>query len=172
MLVFEQSSIEGLRLERENQGTVTILSFFDQAGRVLRRWQIPDQGWMISVTAFGAESATLMMTTEWLSWLDQRFPELPFFGFLFYDAVNDKTYPPEYAGRVAVNAEDSMAQTLADYKTSVMFDDELVGQVLADLEVRGLAENTVVIISADHGEEFNENGDGVKGHAINIGTPS
>ena len=104
------------------------------------------------------------MTTEWLSWLDQRSPELPFFGFLFYDAVNDKTYPPEYAGRVAVNTKAPMAQTFADYKTSVMFDDELVGQVLADLEVRGLAENTVVIISADHGEEFNENGDGVKGH--------
>ena len=64
MLVFEQSSIEGLRLERENQGTVTILSFSDKAGRVLRHWQIPDQGWMISVTVFGAESATLMSGTD------------------------------------------------------------------------------------------------------------
>jgi len=105
-----------------------------------------------------------IMTTEWMSWLDQRSPDQPFFGFLFYDAVNGKTYPPEYANRVAINPEDSMAKKFADYKTSVMFDDELVGQVLADLEVRGLADHTVVIISADHGEEFNENGDGIKGH--------
>ncbi len=92
------------------------------------------------------------------------FPSRPFFGFLFYDAVNDKTYPPEYQGRVPLNPGDPMPQAFADYKTSVMFDDGLIGQVLADLETRGLADNTVVLISADHGEEFNENGDGVKGH--------
>jgi membrane-anchored protein YejM (alkaline phosphatase superfamily) len=57
-----------------------------------------------------------------------------------------------------------MPEKFAVYKTSVIFDDELIGQVIADLEKRGLADNTVVIISADHGEEFNENGDGVKGH--------
>jgi len=105
-----------------------------------------------------------IMTDEWMLWLDQSSPDQPFFGFLFYDAVNDSTYPPEYADRVAVNPQDPMAIEFADYKTSIIFDDELVGQVIADLEKRGLAENTVVIISSDHGEEFNENGDGIKGH--------
>ena len=99
-----------------------------------------------------------------MQWLDQRSPDQPFFGFLFYDVVNDSTYPPEYADRVAVNLQDPMPEKFADYKTSVIFADELVGQVITDLEKRGLAENTIVIISSDHGEEFNENGDGVKGH--------
>ena len=105
-----------------------------------------------------------IMTDEWFSWLDQRVPDQPFFGFLFYDAVNDKTYPPEYSGRVSINSKDPLPGEFADYKTSVMFVDELIGKVLDDLERRGLADNTVVMISSDHGEEFNENADGIKGH--------
>ena len=105
-----------------------------------------------------------IMTDEWKSWLDQRSPDQPFFGFLFYDAVNDMTYPPEYAGRVLVNPSDPMAEEFADYKTSILFVDELIGQVFADLTMRGLADNTVIIITADHGEEFNENDDGIQGH--------
>jgi membrane-anchored protein YejM (alkaline phosphatase superfamily) len=105
-----------------------------------------------------------IMTTEWMSWLDQAAPDQPFFGFLFFDAVNDQTYPPEYAGRIAVNPQDPLPEKFADYKTSVMFDDDLIGQVIADLETRKLLDRTVVIISADHGQEFNEHGDGVQGH--------
>jgi len=105
-----------------------------------------------------------IMTDDWFVWLDQRDPDQPFMGFLFYDAVNDKTYPPEYEGRVKVDPDDPMPEAFANYKTSVMFDDELIGQVLDDLEERGLARNTVVLVSADHGEEFDENDDGVKGH--------
>jgi membrane-anchored protein YejM (alkaline phosphatase superfamily) len=105
-----------------------------------------------------------IMTGEWLSWLDQRDPDKPFFGFLFYDAVNDRTYPPEYANTIAHDTNVPMDRKFADYKTSISFDDELIGQVLADLESRGLADNTVVIISSDHGEEFNDHGDGVEGH--------
>lgn len=105
-----------------------------------------------------------VMNADWLQWLDQRDATKPFFGFLFYDAVNDNTYPPEYAGRVPADPSGHLADEFADYKTSVMFADEMVGEVLADLSSRGLMENTVVMISSDHGEEFNENGDGVKGH--------
>jgi membrane-anchored protein YejM (alkaline phosphatase superfamily) len=110
-----------------------------------------------------------IITQEWMQWLDQRSEEQPFFGFLFYDAVNDMNYPPEYAGRVPLNPGDPMPEKFADYKTAVMFVDELIGQVIADLESRGLADNTVVIISADHGEEFNENVDGIKGHGSGYG---
>ena len=105
-----------------------------------------------------------IMTDEWYQWLDQSESNQPFFGFLFYDAVNDRTYPPEYAGSIDFNSDDAMDEKFANYKTSVMFDDELIGQVIADLDQRGLADNTVIMISSDHGEEFNENGDGVVGH--------
>jgi len=105
-----------------------------------------------------------IMMSDWLEWMDQLEPNRPFFGFLFFDSVNDNTYPPEYAERIKADASDPLPQALADYKTSVLFNDELVGQVLADLDARGLMDNTVVVISSDHGQEFNEHGDGVKGH--------
>ena len=105
-----------------------------------------------------------IMTTEWMSWLDTRSPDQAFFGFLFYDAVNISNYPPEYTGIIAVNPADPQAQKFADYRTSVMFVDGLIGQVLDDLQKRGLDDNTVVLVTADHGEEFDENGDGVQGH--------
>lgn len=105
-----------------------------------------------------------IMTKEWMSWLDQRPADSSFFGFLFFDAANAMTYPPEYAGKVPENPEDTLATKFAEYKTSVMFVDGLIGQVIDDLENRDLAENTVIIVTSDHGEEFNENGDGIQGH--------
>ncbi|MBT8069945.1 MAG: DUF3413 domain-containing protein [Gammaproteobacteria bacterium] len=105
-----------------------------------------------------------IMTDEWMAWLGQRVPEQPFFGFLFYDAVNDMTYPPEFAGRVEALPDDPPAAKFVDYKTAVLFVDGLIGRVLADLDERGLADDTVVMITSDHGEEFNDNGDGVQGH--------
>ena len=105
-----------------------------------------------------------IMMSDWMSWLDQRATDQPFFGFLFYDAVNDMTYPPEFSGRVTATANDPLAGKFADYKTAMMFVDGLIGQVIVDLERRGLSENTVLLITSDHGEEFNENGDGVQGH--------
>ena len=110
-----------------------------------------------------------IMTRDWMQWLDQYSGDQPFFGFLFYDAVNDQNYPPEFADRITINPNDSMPEKFADYKRSVLFNDELVGQVLSDIESRGLIDNTVVVVSSDHGEEFDENGDGVKGHGSGFG---
>ena len=42
--------------------------------------------------------------------------------------------------------------------------DSLVNLVIVDLEKRNLLSSTAVIITADHGEEFDENGMGFKGH--------
>ena len=57
-----------------------------------------------------------------------------------------------------------MAQEFADYRTSVHFVDSLIGSVLDDLARRGLQEDTVVIITSDHGEEFDDSGAGLKDH--------
>ena len=60
MLVFGQGDTQGLQLQREHRDTTTILSFTDQSGQVQRRWQIPDQGWIVSVTSPGVTTASLM----------------------------------------------------------------------------------------------------------------
>jgi len=52
----------------------------------------------------------------------------------------------------------------ARYLTAVHFVDSLVGGVLDDLERRKLLDRTVVIVTSDHGMEFDENGLGFTGH--------
>jgi hypothetical protein len=105
-----------------------------------------------------------IMTAEWMEWLDQRSVEKPFFGFLYYDSLRDRIYPPEYPIRIKPAGDDPMAQEFAAYQTLLSYDDGLIGQVLQDLKARNLIDNTVVIITSDHGEEFDENDDGIKGH--------
>jgi YidC/Oxa1 family membrane protein insertase len=60
MLVFDQGNTKGFQLEREHRDANIILSFSDQSGQVKRRWQIPDQGWMLSVSSVDAATASLM----------------------------------------------------------------------------------------------------------------
>jgi len=101
------------------------------------------------------------LTREWFDWLDARDPERPFFGFLFYDATMARNYPPYHPLQVEPASDDQQDIGFARYQSAVNFVDSLVGTVLDDLRARKLLDRTVVLISADHGEEFGEHG-GVK----------
>ena len=112
------------------------------------------------------------ITAEWFDWLDDwqgrlhtgRDSEPAFFGFLFYDSTNAINFPADYPVQFTVDGEGPLAQKFADYRTSVHFVDSLIGSVLDDLARRGLQDDTVVIITSDHGEEFDESGAGLKDH--------
>lgn len=99
---------------------------------------------------------------EWRAFLDQRDSDKPFMGFLFFDATNVHSTPAGYADGVPL-LPGSDARFSA-YQAAVHYVDSLVGQVLDDLEARGLAENTVVLVSSDHGEEFGESGPEFRAH--------
>ena len=105
-----------------------------------------------------------IVTAEWMDWMDQRDQDIPFFGFLFYDAAMSVTPPPDYPVRFEPGGESRQQKRLADYKSAVHFIDGMVGEVLDDLENRGLKDDTVVLITADHGEEFAESAVGLERH--------
>lgn len=108
----------------------------------------------------------IAITEEWLAWLDGVSPTERFFGFLYYAAPTHRySYPPDYDQAFNSKAESGGKPTLLDrYKSSLRFDDELIGRVLDDLENRGSMEQTIVILTSDHGEEFNDNGLEFQGH--------
>jgi membrane-anchored protein YejM (alkaline phosphatase superfamily) len=116
-------------------------------------------------TAWKRDSA---ITAEWFEWLSvyqmEGNPEQPFFGFLFYDSTNVIVSPPDYSVHFDVEGDAPLAKKFSEYRTSVHFVDSLIGTVLDDLDRRGLADDTVVIISSDHGEEFDDSGAGLKIH--------
>jgi len=104
------------------------------------------------------------LTGEWFDWLDARDPGRPFFGFLFYDATNGGSVPPDYPVRFEPADASEQAVKFANYRSAVHYVDSVIGTVLDDLEARGLLETTVVLISADHGEEFGESSEKLQKH--------
>lgn len=101
-----------------------------------------------------------IITKEWIEWLNAQNDE-PFFGFLFYDNPVAKSIPSDKHSSITATKQEKEKQIFTEAMKSA---DSLVGIVLADLEASGKLENTVVIITGDHGEEFDENGHGFTGH--------
>ena len=56
---------------------------------------------------------------------------------------------------------------LNDYRNSVHYVDALVGEILDKLKTLGVLDQTVVVITTDHGESFNEQGSNYWGHGSN-----
>lgn len=107
-----------------------------------------------------------IITREWMEWLQRASNSQPFFGFLFYDATNAQDYPAtmnEFPELPAVG-DGEWAEQFSNYQNSVRLVDGLIESVLENLSSRGLADNTVVIITSDHGEEFNDSGQGLRKH--------
>ncbi len=113
-------------------------------------------------------------------WLGERGDaERPFFGFLLLDAPHGKyAFPDEFA-RFTPFAEDvsylklasgpsdeDVARVFNRYKNAVLYSDSVVGAILDALEAAGELDDTIVIVTGDHGEEFMENG--FVGHTSNF----
>jgi len=107
-----------------------------------------------------------IMLQEWQQWLQQRDPSRPFFGFLFFDATNAQQYPPSMDSEPALQPtnQDELALEFANYRRSARYVDGLLEETISQLRELGLGENTVVMITSDHGEEFDESGAGLRDH--------
>jgi uncharacterized protein len=113
----------------------------------------------------GSSGKDRALTDEWYAWLGLRDPSRPFFGFLYYDAPVAVDPPIDYPSVMPVPpGAPKQARRHARYLTAVHYVDSLVGGVLDDLARRKLLESTVVIMTSDHGMEFDENGQGFTGH--------
>ncbi len=121
-----------------------------------------------------------------LDWLRRRRRDRPFFAFLnHFDAHNPYVPPSGFAGRFGIaprTPEDfrflreflqsdhygKMMRASASerdvlmardcYDDCIAFLDEQLGRLLRELASEGLLDNTVVIITADHGEAWGEHG--------------
>jgi len=103
--------------------------------------------------------------------------ETPFFAFAFYKSTHFSYYYPKESARftpahklnIALASRDEDATPFVnDYKNSVSYVDGLVGDLLSRLEAQGILGNTIVLITSDHGEEFNDNKANYWGHTSNF----
>jgi membrane-anchored protein YejM (alkaline phosphatase superfamily) len=127
--------------------------------------RIPDLRLETVVPQRGSAARDRALTEEWHHWLDRRDPARPFFGFLYYNAVAAFEPPEDAPPSVPIPPGASeWVRRHSRYLTAVRFLDALIGGVLDDLERRKLLGTTVVIVTSDHGMEFDENGLGFTGH--------
>ncbi len=108
--------------------------------------------------------------------LQTRSGQQPFFGFIFLDAPHAYNYPPKakrFTPAKEINYLLFTNQTdpvpyLNQYKNAVYFTDGLIAQILDNLQQRGLLDNTLVLLSADHGQELNDSHQNYWGHNGNF----
>ncbi|MBI3474818.1 MAG: sulfatase-like hydrolase/transferase [Acidobacteria bacterium] len=88
-----------------------------------------------------------------LAWLDQH-PRGPFFLWVHLYDAHDPYDPPEpFKTRYAS----------APYDGEIAYADSAVGKLLSQLRVRGLYENSLIAVMADHGEALGEHGESTHG---------
>ena len=115
------------------------------------------------------------ITEDFLAYLDTRKEsDKPFFSFVFYDLLHAIDIPAryrtkfqpswEYANYLALNNDLDPEPFFNLYRNCAYYVDSLVGLVVNRLEQNGMLENSVVVITGDHGQEFNENGKNFWGH--------
>jgi arylsulfatase A-like enzyme len=118
-----------------------------------------------------------------LSWI-RRDPRRPFFVFANYIDTHDPYLPPEpFASKFSprpprgilntvmrrfdpsLTAAERQAEIDA-YDGAIAYLDHHLGRLLDELEGMGLADNTLVVITSDHGEAFGEHGLFLHSHSL------
>ena len=118
------------------------------------------------------------MTDRLISFLDrQKETSGPFLALAFYKSNHAPYwYPPRDSlffpagDQNLVLADDNTdpGYYFNDYLNSTHYVDRLVGRVLGEVERLGLLSNTIVIVTTDHAEEFNDNRANYWGHGSNF----
>lgn len=119
----------------------------------------------------GAVERDALMAERFDGFLEQRDQRRPFFAFLFPDSPHAPYhYPPAFGKFLPVTDElnyfylkkggdrAESAGLFNRYRNSVAYVDATVARMMDSLERRGLLDQTVVVITGDHGEEFFETG--------------
>ncbi len=131
------------------------------------------------------------VSTDLLAWLDRQEEPRPFFAFLNFIDAHTPYLPPASFGRhfgLKPESADDLAtidrwftldktkvaprdiQLAGDaYDDCIAYLDEQLGRMFDELDRRGLTSNTLIIVTADHGEHLGEHD--LFGHASSLYDP-
>jgi len=111
--------------------------------------------------AFGVRKRADALNNEALRWIerDQRHP---FFRFLTYLDVHYSYGGPAGYPKPAWDH----GTTIDEYDAGLKYEDDYIGRLLAGLDQRGILNNTVLIITSDHGESLGDHGLSYHGAAL------
>lgn len=130
---------------------LNVLLFDDSTAK--REIGILGSAWRLPRAAITARKSATQVTNEFLAWqgdLDDQ----PFFAFLnYFDAHTPYAAAPEFETRFGGGA------TQVDrYDGAIATIDAQLGRLFDELQRRGVLDRTLVVVTADHGEQFGEHG--------------
>ena len=140
----------------------------------------------------GRRSTAQYVAADVLEWLDQRPKDKPFFLYVHTIDPHVPYKPPQsflsmydadaYAGPVDFRATNELLEKIklgslhinerdkthlrALYDAEITYHDVHFAALMQGLEQRGLVQDTAVVITADHGEEFWDHGSVGHGHSV------
>lgn len=100
-----------------------------------------------------------------------------FFSFVFLDNAHGYAYPEDFpehfvpshiVNHLDLNKDTDRTPIFNRYRNAVRYSDTNIERIVALLDEHGYLQNTIVLITADHGEEFNDSGDNYWGHNSNF----
>ena len=102
----------------------------------------------------------------------------PFFAFIFFDLLHAYSLPKELLGRFQPSWEYGNFSVLNNdmdptpfwnlYRNSAYQTDKMVAEVIGRLKELGMYDSTLVLITGDHAQEYNENHKNYWGHNSNF----
>lgn len=147
---------------------ISIVSSTDTDWPEFRKTCYVDQQSCIKDDFQGTPHVKDRQSTDYLkNWLNQADLTRPIFSFIFWDAPHSGTYPEKFAKFLPdmdkkinyLAIDESLKDVyLNQYKNAVFYNDALFGEVVNQLKEKNLYENSIIIFTADHGQEFFEYG--------------
>ena len=102
----------------------------------------------------------------------------PFFAFIFFDLLHAYSLPKELLNRFQPSWEYGKFDELHNdmdptpfwnlYRNSAYQTDKMVGELIAAIKQQGMYDNTLIFLTGDHAQEYNENHKNYWGHNSNF----
>ena len=115
---------------------------------------------------------------SWTNYIENYNQKNPFFGFLFFDAAHGFDFPKNYKAPfkpyldkvdyLAFDDDYDPKPLINRYKNCLHYVDDLIGKIISQLDKKNKLENTIIIITSDHGQEFNDSKKGYWQHGGNF----
>lgn len=170
-VVIDRLQEAGYEIQTFPSATLTKPPFHELIFRNVEGINLGSQG----ATAFERDNN---ITQKYIEYIESYDRQSPFFSFVFLDLPHAINIPAEHRTQfqpswdepnyLALNNSTDPTPFFNLYKNCVYYTDKLVGDILDALEAKGMLENSVIVISGDHGQEFNENKRNFWGHGSNF----